>query len=73
MEETQMKRKRHNVVLVLSVGMIVGVWAALQADEHPGPGITPAVARAEEPNLPEGLQQGLVLVEATGPHRTKGL
>jgi len=64
-----MKRKRHNVLLILSVGMIVGLWAALRADEHTGSGITPAQGLTEEPNLADVPQEGIILVEATGPQQ----
>jgi hypothetical protein len=36
MEETQMKRKQLDVLLIPSVGIIVGAWAVLRVDEHLG-------------------------------------
>ncbi len=75
-----MRRKRNNGLLILAVGLIVCLWAALRAAEQPPPAVAPSqgvvqgpVRTACEPDrAEEGLEGDVIGLEATGLEQDPG-
>jgi hypothetical protein len=80
MEETQMRRKRNDGLLILAVGLIVCLWAALRAAEQPPPAVAPPqgivqgpVWTACEPDrAEEGLEADVIDLETIGQEQDPG-
>jgi hypothetical protein len=62
------RRRSHGVLLIVSIGMIVGAWALLRADDETHEGIPASQSKGigDERDPRDGWQGAFILVEVVG-------
>ena len=64
---TERKRSQHGILLIITIGMIVGLWALLRAAGETDESIPTSQSDMEELAPPDAWLDAFILVDAMGP------